>query len=398
MGLLARTTTVAVAVFLASQCNLTVDKVRKPGISRLDAFVANLGVNQVYLNDGYGNFTVQNLETDAEGESSYGVALGDLNGDGHLDAFVANFGVNHVYLNNGGGTFERYDVTTDDHKSCGVALADLNGDGHLDAFVVNGWHTWNEVNRVYINNGDGTFEGHDANDDAHRSCAVALGNLSGSKNPDALVVNWFPPCVRLYRNMGFLPGVDPFDGESLDTPLLYGYMSSAVALADMNWDGMTDVVVGSWKSGTSLIGDLLYLSDGSELDYETVTGDNWDTTGIALGDLDGDLDLDVFTVHWNTPHRVYLNKVYPTGHGPLTCEFTAYEVSTMNDTYGGYGVALGDLDGDCDLDAFVANNTINRIYLNAGLGKSFEGRDASTDPSEGFWSSRAVALGDLDGK
>lgn len=100
----------------------------EPPISRLDAFVANsIGPNQVYLNDGHGNFTVQELESLKESAGSYGVALGDLDGDGHLDAFVANSGVNHVYINNGNGTFERRDVTTDDHMIWGVALGDLDG-------------------------------------------------------------------------------------------------------------------------------------------------------------------------------------------------------------------------------------------------------------------------------
>ena len=70
----------AAAVVLLAQRDLGAGKIREPGISRLDAFVANFGVNQVYLNDGHGNFTVQDLEDDSQGAGSYGVALGDLDG------------------------------------------------------------------------------------------------------------------------------------------------------------------------------------------------------------------------------------------------------------------------------------------------------------------------------
>ena len=40
---------------------------------------------------------------------SFGVALGDLDGDGYLDAFVANNGqANRVYINNGSGGFATF--------------------------------------------------------------------------------------------------------------------------------------------------------------------------------------------------------------------------------------------------------------------------------------------------
>jgi len=57
--------------------------------------------NRVYLGDGSGGFSTSPASSDSN--SSYGVALGDLDGDGNLDAFVANDGggANRVYLGDG---------------------------------------------------------------------------------------------------------------------------------------------------------------------------------------------------------------------------------------------------------------------------------------------------------
>ena len=88
--------------------------------------------------------------------NSYGVALGDLDGDGNLDAFVANYGqANRIYINNGMGGFPDAGITTLPNPSLtadynfDVALGDLDNDGDLDAFVVQN----STPNDIYINNG-----------------------------------------------------------------------------------------------------------------------------------------------------------------------------------------------------------------------------------------------------
>ena len=98
--------------------------------------------------------------------------------------------------------------------------------------------------------------------------------------------------------------------------------------------------------------------------------------------------LDAFVVNCGQYNHVYLSD----GDG----SFTVHEVTASGDGSssrdGSWAVALGDLDGDGHLDAFVANSGRNRVYINDGAG-AFTGYDVGTDEDN----SRGVALGDLDG-
>ena len=82
---------------------------------------------------------------------------------------------------------------------------------------------------------------------------------------------------------------------------------------------------------------------------------------LALGDVDGDGDLDAFVANLGSgqPNSVWLN------NGSGTFSLGQSVGSSPSD-----GVGLGDLDGDGDLDAFVANrlNQPNRVWKNDGNG------------------------------
>ena len=158
--------------------------------------------------------------------------------------------------------------------------------------------------------------------------------------------------------------------------------SEAVALGDLDGDGDLDAFV---VNGYGAQANKVWLNDGAGIFSDS--GQNLggsDSKAVALGDVDGDGDLDAFVGNWNSGNRVWLNN----GTGVF---------SDSGQSLGGsadsWAVALGDVDGDDDLDAFVGNwDEANKVWLNDGTG-IFSDSGQSLGSSHTY----AVALGDLDG-
>ena len=89
---------------------------------------------RLYLNDGKGRFMAGRTLGTSGVEK---VALADLNGDGSLDIFLACIGPDEVWLNDGRGTFEDSRLRLGTDWSWELAVGDFNGDGRPDVFVVN---------------------------------------------------------------------------------------------------------------------------------------------------------------------------------------------------------------------------------------------------------------------
>ena len=124
---------------------------------------------------------------------------------------------------------------------------------------------------------------------------------------------------------------------------------------------------------------------------------NSSSADVALGDLDGDGDLDAWVANRNTQaNRVWINQGGDQGGTPGTYADSGQALGNSNSR----DVALGDLDGDGDLDAWVANinSQANRVWINQGGDQGgTPGTYADSGQALGNSSSTGVALGDLDG-
>jgi hypothetical protein len=190
-----------------------------------------------------------------------GAVFIDANSDGHPDLFIAAGGVQHergdpllndrLYLNDGKGAFAPApagNLPADGESTGAIAASDFDGDGDTDLFVggrvVPGKYPATPRSFLYRNDG-GRFI--DVTDDLAPGLreigmvtAAAWADSDGGSRKDLVVATEWGP-VYLFRNSGGkLENVSAKAGLEKVT----GWWS-ALAIADVNGDGRTDIVAGN---------------------------------------------------------------------------------------------------------------------------------------------------------
>ncbi len=356
------------------------------GDGDLDAVIANSvfvdpAENRVWTNQGgaqeglTGNF-VSSSETLGAGNTQ-SVALGDLDGDGDLDAFLANAGeASRVWINQGLaqagliGTFADSGQALGTAQSADVALGDLDGDGDLDALVAT--LGVGEPDRLWVNQGgaqggsQGEFMvGQDLGSD--RSGAVVIFDADGDGDLDVMTGTLFgdPPSNRLWLNQGGLQAGT--QGVLIDSGQTLGDRNTeALATGRLDSDGDMDVLAANGNIAST---DRVWVNQGSNqggMAGQFAPGADLpsdQSLDVALGDVNRDGRLDAFIAKFNDPglgNEVWINDG--------AANFTDSGLRLGNSR--SRAVALGDLDGDGDLDAFVANDGStfggqpNRVWFN----------------------------------
>jgi hypothetical protein len=176
------------------------------------------------------------------------------------------------------------------------------------------------------------------------------------------------------------------------TPEFGADYSWAVSLADLDGDSDLDAFVANAEvvTGADFV-NTIWLNDGEGNFQEHPTtpsfGDG-SSLDAALGDLDGDGDQDAVVAQGDgDPQTVWMND----GSG----RFTAHPTTPSFGAGYSQAVVLGDLDGDGSLDAVITHEDRGMtVWLNDGSGNF---RPHPFTPTFGGTKSWDVALGDLDG-
>jgi flagellin-like hook-associated protein FlgL len=222
-----------------------------------------------------GDGTFQDPVPQPLGVATGGMAIGDLNNDGHTDLVRINSGEFGVLLGNGDGTFRdggTYAVGTSGFPAAG-ALSDFNGDGTLDLVVADDFH---DALRVYMGNGDGSFAA-PSNISSSVGFSVAAGDLNGDGKQDIVATDYTNGELAVFLGNGD----GTFQGRT-------SYASPAsmrsVILGDFDNDGSLDAVAAN--------GVFLGNGDGTFQPRTTVAYSGWNDGQLALGDFDRDGNLD----------------------------------------------------------------------------------------------------------
>jgi hypothetical protein len=264
----------------------------------IDAFVANNGENEIWLNAGNANFALKQ-QIFSNTADSQDVALALLNEDNFPDAFIANNGANEVWINNGDGTFSAAQDDLGSASSHEVVLGDVNNDGAIDAYIANGT-TSSLADELWINNGQGQFIASNQDLDLEWNEGAALGDLDRDGDLDIFLATWFGS-DGVWINQGGLQGGQA--GQFKDSgQALSGNGSTDISLVDVNGDNQLDAIVAKFTGTPSEVwlnnGKGQFSNSGQELDDAA-------TYQIAAGDLDLDGDSDIFFANFG-PNHVWL--------------------------------------------------------------------------------------------
>jgi hypothetical protein len=313
----------------------------------LDLYVAALGPNTLFHNNGDGTFTDVTAKAGVAGgarEWSTSAGFFDADNDGDLDLFVVNYltydpaidpycgqrqngyrtychptlfdgQASRFFRNNGDGTFtdvsREAGIANPAGKGLGITVCDYDRDGRTDVYIAND----TVRNFLFHNNGNGTFTdvtygagvGFDVNGKPQAGMGVDCGDVDGNGYPDLFVTNFSEELDTLYLNRG--GGV--FDDATVQAGLSSSFLplGFGAKFFDADNDGDLDIYVtnGHVIDNISLYQpkltyeqkDLLYenLGGGRFRDISAEAGPPLQALrvgrGLAVADYDNDGRLDV---------------------------------------------------------------------------------------------------------
>ncbi len=193
------------------------------------------------------------------------------------------------------------------------------------------------------------------------------------------------------------------DATSTRFPASTGEYSNHVAAGDLDGDGDLDLVFangGNFSSAGTPQQQRVYINNGSgTFTDESVARLNFTglCRGVAMGDIDGDGDLDLaFAQDFNRRPALFRNN----GSGVFT-DVTAAQLP--NQTLSSARGQFADIDNDGDLDLYFVNGNSSRfgcgqfkVYVNNGSG-FFTDETATRHPIENVCEPMDVVFGDIDG-
>jgi predicted outer membrane repeat protein len=240
-------------------------------------------------------------------------------------------------------------------------LADLDNDGDLDFVLTGSTGTYSRISRVYSNN-EGSFD-IVGEFDGMQSAALAWGDVNGDGLTDlAATGRTGPKLFQFSTETLFASGILSLQPDGFNTAIapLPLFDAAAVALGDINTDGLLDLLIAGLGESEAAAKRILNRSGRLSATFDLLeTAKGLFGGQIILGDLDSDGDLDAVMSGFTTVGSTQVGEIWVLsnngGEFTQTEKFNVVEPNSF---------AVADVDGDNDLDLLIGP----ALYLNRGTG------------------------------
>ena len=316
-----------------------------------DIYVATKqGINRLFRNTGGMHFEEVAEAAGVNDAGNSNAALwADFNNDGWPDLVTGNYlNANRLYINNGNGTFE--DATDiynfgNEGPCRSLHAADYDGDGWIDVYVVN----MNSHNAMYRNMGGQTFQNvtfPTGTVDTGIGMGCVFFDSDNDGDQDLYVTHDGNQVNKFFENNGD----GTFAENAAEVGLDYQGNCMGVDVADINHDGWLDVYI------TDLYPSELFLNDGdgtyTAIGETAGVNDSGMSWGCVWFDYNLDSEWDLYVVN-DYAFAPTANRLY-RGNGDMTYDLVSEGDPVLEHTYSDYGLAQGDFDRDGDLDLAIA--------------------------------------------
>ena len=356
------------------------------GDHRLDIVIANSATDNIGVSLGYGSgeFSSQMVYSTGADSRPVAVVVGDFNNDVILDIAVANFRVDAiwVFLGYGNGSFSLQKILSTGVGSGPYSLAidDFNKDAHLDIAVVN---SKTSTLGIFLGYGNGEFSNQTVYSTGVDSTpsSIIVADFNKDNRQDLAVTNYRTNNIAVFIGYG---------NGSFRSPLVLSTGDesnpSAIAVGDLNNDGLSDIAVAC--SGTNKIAIFLGRSKGRFSLPSMYSTDYYSNPiSIVIGDFNNDGRLDIAVANYGADNMgVFV--------GYSNSQFSSQTIYTTGIYSGPRTIVAADFNNDDRLDIAVANKEADNVAI--FLAQSNEDFASTTYPSTTDFCLNLVAVGDVN--
>lgn len=338
-----------------------IDIVDVNGDEVLDVIEANYFNVDTQINMGTSSTTFETSSLGGADLYTRSMQTGDIDNDLDIDIVLISSDESdstqlvRTYINDGSGNFteasQPIGLSSEGDNLVAYAydasLADFDGDDDLDLYIARDHGS----DVLYLNDGSGNYTLSEQSFVYHRSTNSAIADMNGDGKTDIVVAT---------MDKGIIINFGNNDGTFTELEA-YPYARIGLSIGDLNGDGFPDVAT---TTATNSEAQLILLNDGTgkltETDQLFGEGLSWRN---KLGDVDNDGDLDLILVHLELVYstQLFLND----GTGNFTDSGIEFGNSpTSSYRFYNWDAEMADMDNDGYLDILISGEGYTQLYIN----------------------------------